>query len=69
VINNQDQNRERLRGIREFVREVAIPAESIVVETNCIPESIVDAMRKSGFLDGVSPGNMGVQNSVLKSWR
>jgi acyl-CoA dehydrogenase len=59
VINNQDQNRERLREIREFVREVAIPAESIVVETNCIPEFIVDAMRKSGFFGWSIPREYG----------
>ena len=59
MINNQDQNRERLREIREFVREVAIPAESIVVETNCIPEFIVDAMRKSGFFGWSIPREYG----------
>lgn len=59
MINNQNQNQKRLEIIREFVREVAIPAESRVVETNSIPESIVDIMRKNGFFGWSIPREYG----------
>lgn len=59
MINNQDQNKRRLEEIREFVREVAIPAEKIVVETNRIPESIVEIMRKKGFFGWSIPKEYG----------
>jgi acyl-CoA dehydrogenase len=41
------------------VRDVAIPAEVEVVEKNCIPESIVDVMRKSGFFGWSIPKEYG----------
>ncbi len=59
MINNQNQNQKRLEIIREFVREVAIPAESIVVEANSIPESIVDIMRNNGFFGWSIPREYG----------
>jgi len=59
VISNSEVNEKRLSEIRSFVRDVAIPAEVEVVEKNCIPESIVDVMRKSGFFGWSIPKEYG----------
>jgi acyl-CoA dehydrogenase len=59
VISNGEANEKRLSEIRSFVRDVAIPAEVEVVEKNCIPESIVDVMRKSGFFGWSIPREYG----------
>jgi acyl-CoA dehydrogenase len=59
VISNIEGNEKRLSEIRSFVRDVAIPAEVEVVEKNCIPESIVDVMRKSGFFGWSIPKEYG----------
>jgi acyl-CoA dehydrogenase len=59
VISNSEVNEKRLSKIRSFVRDVAIPAEVEVVEKNCIPESIVDVMRKSGFFGWSIPKEYG----------
>lgn len=59
MISNSEANEKRLSEIRSFVREVAIPAEVEVVEKNCIPESIVDVMRKSGFFGWSIPKEYG----------
>jgi acyl-CoA dehydrogenase len=59
VISNSEGNEKRLSEIRSFVRDVAIPAEVEVVEKNCIPESIVDVMRKSGFFGWSIPKEYG----------
>jgi acyl-CoA dehydrogenase len=59
VISDSAINERRLSEIRSFVRDVAIPAEAEVVEKNCIPESIVDFMRKSGFFGWSIPREYG----------
>ena len=59
VITDIELNNKRLDVIREFVREVAIPAESEVAQNNCIPEPIVDVMRKSGFFGWSIPQEYG----------
>ena len=59
MISNSEGNEKRLSEIRSFVRVVAIPAEVEVVEKNCIPESIVDVMRKSGFFGWSIPKEYG----------
>lgn len=59
MISNIEGNEKRLSEIRSFVRDVAIPAEVEVVEKNCIPESIVDVMRKSGFFGWSIPKEYG----------
>jgi acyl-CoA dehydrogenase len=59
VISDSQINEKRLGEIRSFVRDVAIPAEAEVVEKNCIPESIVDVMRKSGFFGWSIPKEYG----------
>ena len=42
VITDIELNNKRLDAIREFVREVAIPAESEVAQNNFIPEPILN---------------------------
>ena len=59
MITDIELNNKRLDAIREFVREVAIPAESEVARNNCIPEPIVDVMRKSGFFGWSIPQEYG----------
>jgi acyl-CoA dehydrogenase len=59
VISNSEVNEKRLSEIRSFVRDVAIPAEVEVVDKNCIPESIVELMRKSGFFGWSIPKEYG----------
>ncbi len=59
MISDSAINERRLSEIRSFVRDVAIPAEAEVVEKNCIPESIVDFMRKSGFFGWSIPREYG----------
>jgi acyl-CoA dehydrogenase len=59
VISDSAINERRLSEIRSFVSDVAIPAEAEVVEKNCIPESIVDFMRKSGFFGWSIPREYG----------
>lgn len=59
MISDSQINEKRLSEIRSFVRDVAIPAEVEVVEKNCIPESIVDVMRKSGFFGWSIPKEYG----------
>ena len=59
MITDIELNNKRLDAIREFVREVAIPAESEVAQNNFIPEPIVDVMRKSGFFGWSIPQEYG----------
>lgn len=59
MISNFEENEKRIREIRSFVREIAIPAEAEVVEKNQIPESIVEIMRKSGFFGWSIPTEYG----------
>jgi len=59
VISNLEENNHRMREIRSFVREIAIPAEAEVVEKNQIPEAIVEVMRKRGFFGWSIPREYG----------
>jgi acyl-CoA dehydrogenase len=59
VISDIDNNKKRLSEIRSFVRDIAIPAEVEVVEKNCIPEPIVDVMRKNGLFGWSIPEEYG----------
>lgn len=59
MIRDSEANNKRLSEIRAFVLEVAIPAEAEIVDKNCIPESIVDVMRKSGFFGWSIPKEYG----------
>ncbi|QWE22636.1 acyl-CoA dehydrogenase family protein [Polynucleobacter sp. AP-Jannik-300A-C4] len=59
MITNDELNLKRLRGIREFVKDVAIPAEAAVVEANQIPESIVELMRTNGYFGWSIPQEFG----------
>jgi acyl-CoA dehydrogenase len=59
VITNDELNLKRLRGIREFVKDIAIPAEAAVVEANQIPESIVELMRTNGYFGWSIPQEFG----------
>jgi len=60
MITDNELNKKRLNDIRQFVRDLAIPAEAQVVELNKIPEHLVDVMRANGYLAGVSLRNMAV---------
>ena len=59
MISNLEENNHRMREIRSFVREIAIPAEAEVVEKNQIPEAIVEVMRKRGFFGWSIPREYG----------
>ena len=59
MITENETNKKRLNAIREFVREVAIPAEAEVVEANRIPDQIVEVMRQSGFFGWSIPREYG----------
>ncbi|AGG33810.1 MULTISPECIES: acyl-CoA dehydrogenase family protein [unclassified Polynucleobacter] len=59
MITNDELNLKRLRGIREFVKDIAIPAEAAVVEANQIPESIVELMRTNGYFGWSIPQEFG----------
>jgi len=49
MINDSTLNAKRLEDIRQFVRDIAIPAEAQVVRDNQIPEDIVQIMRERGY--------------------
>ena len=49
----------RLADIRSFVREVAIPNEDRVEADDCIPEEIVQEMRKRGYFGWSIPEEFG----------
>ncbi len=59
MISDPEANQRRLNDIRAFVREIAIPAEAEVAEKNCIPEPIVDVMRKNGYFGWSIPKEYG----------
>ncbi|MFZ3038161.1 MAG: acyl-CoA dehydrogenase family protein [Polynucleobacter sp.] len=59
MITNDELNLKRLRGVREFVKDIAIPAEAAVVEANQIPESIVELMRTNGYFGWSIPQEFG----------
>ena len=48
-----------LADIRSFVREVAIPNEDRVEADDCIPEEIVQEMRKRGYFGWSIPEEFG----------
>ena len=49
MITDNELNKKRLNDIRQFVRDLAIPAEAQVVELNKIPEHLVYVMRANGY--------------------
>jgi len=49
MIQNSQANQTRLDDIRQFVRDIAIPAEAQVVQDNEIPADIVQIMRERGY--------------------
>ena len=49
-----------LDSIARFVREVLVPNEALVAETDAIPPAIVAQMRKSHPQVEIGPGNQGV---------
>ena len=59
MIRNIEENNRRISEIRSFVREIAIPAEAVIVEKNQIPEVIVEVMRKRGFFGWSIPAEYG----------
>jgi len=59
MIHDPEQNAERLADIRQFVRDIAIPAEVQVVADNRIPEAIVQVMRERGYFGWSIPREYG----------
>lgn len=59
VIIDIKENQKRLDDIRDFVQAIAIPAEGEVVDTNRIPESIVNMMRSNGYFGWSIPKEYG----------
>ena len=59
MITDNEMNKKRLAGIREFVRDLAIPAEAQVVAQNQIPEPLVDIMRANGYFGWSIPEEYG----------
>ena len=49
MIQDSQANQNRLDDIRQFVRDIAIPAEAQVVQDNEIPADIVQIMRERGY--------------------
>lgn len=59
MIENPELNARRLADIRQFVRDIAIPAEARVVADNRIPEEIVQTMRERGYFGWSIPREYG----------
>lgn len=59
MIHDPEQNAARLADIRQFVRDIAIPAEARVVADNRIPEDIVQVMRERGYFGWSIPREYG----------
>ena len=68
MTENPEDNERRLADIRQFVQDIAIPAESRVVADNCIPEDIVQTMRERGYFGWSIPreyGGAGLSTEAL----
>ena len=59
MITDSELNQKRLEDIRQFVREIAIPAEELVVRDNEIPLEIVQIMRERGYFGWSIPREYG----------
>lgn len=59
MIQDSTLNTQRLDDIRQFVREIAIPAEIQVVRDNEIPADIVQIMRERGYFGWSIPREYG----------
>ncbi len=59
MIIDSELNHKRLEDIRQFVREIAIPAEAKVVRDNEIPAEIVQIMRERGYFGWSIPREYG----------
>lgn len=59
MIHDPARNAARLADIRQFVRDIAIPAEAQVVADNRIPEAIVQIMRERGYFGWSIPREYG----------
>ncbi len=59
MIQDSTLNTQRLDDIRQFVREIAIPAEAQVVRDNEIPAHIVQIMRERGYFGWSIPREYG----------
>jgi len=59
MIQDTQANTQRLDDIRQFVQEIAIPAEAQVVRDNEIPADIVQIMRERGFFGWSIPREYG----------
>jgi acyl-CoA dehydrogenase len=59
MIQDSTLNEKRLDDIRQFVREIAIPAEAQVVQDNEIPAPLVQIMRERGYFGWSIPREYG----------
>lgn len=59
MIQDTQANQKRLDDIKEFVRDIAIPAEAQVVQDNEIPANIVQIMRERGYFGWSIPCEYG----------
>lgn len=59
MIRNQDNLKRLLADVRKFVREVAIPHEDRVEAEDCIPEFIIEDMRRRGYFGWSIPVEYG----------
>jgi acyl-CoA dehydrogenase len=59
MIQDSTLNEKRLDDIRQFVREIAIPAEAQVVKDNEIPAPLVQIMRERGYFGWSIPREYG----------
>ncbi len=59
MIQDSALNEKRLDDIRQFVREIAIPAEAQVVKDNEIPAHLVQIMRERGYFGWSIPREYG----------
>lgn len=59
MIQDTQANQKRLEDIKQFVRDVAIPAEAQVVQDNEIPANIVQIMRERGYFGWSIPCEYG----------
>jgi acyl-CoA dehydrogenase len=59
MIQDSTLNEKRLDDIRQFVREIAIPAEAQVVKDNEIPAHLVQIMRERGYFGWSIPREYG----------
>ena len=59
MIRDNQKLGELLEDVRQFVREIAIPAEAAVIRDDAIPDSIVGEMRRRGYFGWSIPEAFG----------